>query len=63
MPEDLDFQNTGFRPEMKGFTPPASAYTNGVVTPHAAFLALRWAPQATLSNLAALEADFDIYGK
>ena len=24
--------------------PPPSAYTNGVVTPHAAFLALRWAP-------------------
>ena len=25
--------------------PPPSAYTNGVVTPHAAFLALRWAPR------------------
>jgi hypothetical protein len=24
--------------------PPQSAYTNGVVTPHAAFLGLRWAP-------------------
>ena len=30
--------------------PPPSAYTNGVVTPHAAFLALRWAPKATLKN-------------
>ena len=27
--------------------PPQSAYTNGVVTPHAAFLALRYAPQRT----------------
>ena len=26
--------------------PPPSAYTNGVVTPHAAFLALRYAPKA-----------------
>jgi Putative glucoamylase/Protein of unknown function (DUF3131) len=31
--------------------PPASAYTNGVVTPHAAFLALRFAPEATLTDL------------
>jgi hypothetical protein len=43
--------------------PPPSAYTNGVVTPHAAFLALRWAPDAVLENLANLEADFDIYGE
>ena len=41
--------------------PPPSAYTNGVVTPHAAFLALRWAPAATLKNLAHLERDFDLY--
>ena len=41
--------------------PPPSAYTNGVVTPHAAFLALRWAPAATLANLARLERDFDVY--
>ena len=34
--------------------PPPSAYTNGVVTPHAAFLALRWAPNAALANLAKL---------
>jgi Putative glucoamylase/RTX calcium-binding nonapeptide repeat (4 copies)/Protein of unknown function (DUF3131) len=39
--------------------PPPSAYTNGVVSPHAAFLALRWAPERTLANLARLEADFD----
>jgi hypothetical protein len=42
---------------------PPSAYTNGVVTPHAAFLALRDAPRRTLANLVRLEADFDIYGE
>lgn len=41
--------------------PPPAAYTNGVVTPHAAFLALRWAPAAVLENLAKLERDFAIY--
>jgi hypothetical protein len=43
--------------------PPPSAYTDGVVTPHAAFLALRWAPQRALANLARLESDFDMYDK
>jgi Putative glucoamylase/Protein of unknown function (DUF3131)/RTX calcium-binding nonapeptide repeat (4 copies) len=38
--------------------PPPSAYTNGVVTPHAAFLGLRFAPAAALENLANLEDDF-----
>ena len=36
-------------------------YTNGVVTPHASFLALRWAPEEVMDNLANLERDFDIY--
>ena len=39
--------------------PAPSAYTNGVVTPHAAFLGLRFAPAATKANLTALESDFD----
>ncbi len=43
--------------------PPPSDYTDGVVTPHAAFLALRWAPDMVLDNLANLEADFAIYDK
>jgi hypothetical protein len=43
--------------------PPPSAYTNGVVSAHAAFLALRWAPAQTLTNLARLERDFDVYTK
>jgi hypothetical protein len=34
-----------------------------VVTPHAAFLALLWAPRRTLANLARLERDFDIYDR
>lgn len=42
--------------------PPASAYTNGVVTPHASFLALEFAPDAALENLANLRRDFDAYG-
>jgi hypothetical protein len=43
--------------------PPASAYTNGVVTPHATFLALRYAPRAALANLARLRSHFRVYGK
>ena len=41
-------------------TPASSAYTNGVVTPHAVFLALAYAPAAAMRNLANLVADFDI---
>jgi hypothetical protein len=33
------------------------------VTPHAAFLALRWAPNAVMTDLAALKSDFSIYDK
>jgi hypothetical protein len=40
-----------------------SAYTNGVVTPHAAFLALRYAPDAARDDLARLARDFpEMYG-
>jgi hypothetical protein len=43
--------------------PPPSAYTNGVVTPHAAFLALRYAPQAALDDLRHLAASYPgLYG-
>jgi hypothetical protein len=41
--------------------PLPSAYTNGVVTPHAAFLALRYAPTEAVANLQRLERDFGIY--
>ena len=41
-----------------------SDYGEGVVTPHAAFLALDFAPEETLANLANLSADFPgLYGK
>ena len=44
--------------------PPPSAYSGGVVTPHASFLALRFAPGAALTNLERLARDFpDLYGK
>jgi hypothetical protein len=38
--------------------PPPSAYTNGVVTPHAAFLGLLYRPQAALENIRRMERDF-----
>jgi len=42
--------------------PTADDYGDGVVTPHASFLALRYAPQASLKNLRNLRRDFDAYG-
>jgi Putative glucoamylase/RTX calcium-binding nonapeptide repeat (4 copies)/Protein of unknown function (DUF3131) len=43
--------------------PPPSAYTNGVVTPHAAFLALRYRPQEAMADLAHLAAMPGVYGR
>jgi hypothetical protein len=43
--------------------PPQSAFTNGVVTPHAAFLALRYRRDAALADLAAIERIPGAYGK
>jgi hypothetical protein len=44
--------------------PPPSAYQGGVVTPHAAFLALRYAPRETLDDVAKLASTFPgMYGK
>ncbi|MDH2427127.1 glucoamylase family protein [Sphaerisporangium sp. TRM90804] len=42
--------------------PEPERYGDGVVTPHASFLALRYAPGAALDNLARLKAGFDAYG-
>jgi hypothetical protein len=43
---------------------PTTAYGDGIVTPHAAFIALDYAPDAALANLAALQADFPgLYGR
>ena len=61
MPSDEDntlvdhgFAGCGGRPAQDD--PPAGAYTNGVVTPHAAFLGLRYRPAEAIANLARLEA-------
>jgi hypothetical protein len=43
--------------------PAQSAYKNGVVTPHAAFLALRYRPRAALTDLRRLEAKPHMYGR
>jgi hypothetical protein len=43
--------------------PEPENYGNGVVTPHASFLALEFEPRAALANLANLREDFDAYGE
>jgi hypothetical protein len=42
--------------------PEPTSYGDGVVTPHAVFLAMQYAPGEAMSELARLRADFDIYG-
>ena len=42
--------------------PAPTSYGQGVVTPHASFLALRYTPREALRNLANLRADFGAYG-
>jgi hypothetical protein len=41
---------------------PPAVYGDGVVTPHAAFLALPYAEGPVLANVARLRANFDAYG-
>ncbi|WP_232548797.1 glucoamylase family protein [Propioniciclava soli] len=41
---------------------PPTAYGDGVVTPHAAFLAMMYERDAAIANLTRLEANFDAYG-
>jgi hypothetical protein len=41
--------------------PPPSAYKDGVVTPHAAFLALRFRPNAAMADLARLESRYHAF--
>ncbi|WP_431901832.1 glucoamylase family protein [Nonomuraea sp. bgisy101] len=61
-----DKERTGTDPGYEGCRPaqpePAS-YGDGVVTPHAAFLALPYAGRRALDNLAALKRNFDSYGR
>lgn len=55
---DFGFAGCPDRPAV----PPPASYGEGVVTPHASFLALRYAPEAALSNLDKLRRHFDAYG-
>jgi hypothetical protein len=48
--------------ECRPAQPPPASYGQGVVTPHASFLALRFAEQEALTNLANLRSHFDAYG-
>jgi hypothetical protein len=43
-------------------SPAPTEFNTGVITPHASFLAYRYAPGAALDNLAKLRANFDAYG-
>jgi hypothetical protein len=51
----------GVRPAVPD--PPASAYTNGVVTPHAAFLGLRYRRAEAVADLARIERIPGAYGR
>jgi hypothetical protein len=44
-------------------TNPNPTYGDGVVTPHASFLAMQHEPGEAFTNLAAIQADFDSYGR
>jgi hypothetical protein len=54
--------NEDVRAQTDGKASPRS-FRNGVVTPHASFLALRFAPRQAMDNLAKLKASFPIYGE
>ena len=45
-----------------GNSRPSGRFTNGVVTPHASFLALRFAPREAMENLRKLKERFPVYG-
>jgi hypothetical protein len=55
-----DPSGTGYCPGREPQPLPES-YGQGIVTPHASFLALEFAPEASLENLANLRRDFEIY--
>src|SRR4051794_24990242 len=61
--EDHTLVDHGFAGCRAG-TPDPTTYKNGVVSPHATFIALRYAPRETLANVARLAHDFPgLYGK
>ncbi|GAA2120140.1 glucoamylase family protein [Nocardioides bigeumensis] len=49
-------------PNNRAGEPAPTEYGDGVVTPHASFLALRYAKGQALANLAKLKRNFDAYG-
>lgn len=53
-----DAESTDYR-----WNDPPSAYGDGVVTPHAAFLAMMHAAPQAIANLRKLERNFDAYGR
>ena len=55
---NVDLGYEGCRPAQ----PAPTSYGDGVVTPHASFLALDYAPRAAMDNLANIRDDFDSYG-
>lgn len=50
-------------PGCRAATAPHPSYQDGVVTPHASFLAMAYAPKAAAANLAKLKAHFAAYGR
>jgi hypothetical protein len=42
---------------------PGGKYNHGIVTPHASFLALRYAPREAVANLRALTTRFPVYSQ
>lgn len=56
-----DPSGTGYCPGREP-QPLPEQYGQGVVTPHASFLALEFAPEAALQNLANIRRDFNAYG-
>lgn len=61
-PSDLEATNfdAGFEGCREGVNP-APAYGDGVVTPHAAFLAMQYAPRQAIDNLAKIESRLKAY--
>jgi Putative glucoamylase/Protein of unknown function (DUF3131) len=62
-PSDLEATNydAGFEGCREG-TNPNPAYGDGVVTPHAAFLAMQYAPRQAIENLSRIETNLHAYG-
>lgn len=59
-----DLEGTKVDPGFEGCRPPGpkAKFGDGVVTPHAAFMALPYASTDVMSNLAKLRSNFDSYG-